>query len=227
MAVLHAQIGDVDVHAGVDVVKEIPARVIGILVHDKVVGAIPAPIGADRPVPGSDFKAEASGEPETVMIEVEALDAVAEGGAKVLEAPVLEGMVDVEALVIRGFVAVPMIVVDVLSFVDAALDITLGFGPGAGIVALGRSRGDVTLIGARSVHRVLFRMLPAFLRVLGKNRKGDESCYGNWKQEASIHTFLLEHVKSKSFGPDEGTDRTGSRPCHYDARWSVPGYKLF
>jgi hypothetical protein len=120
----------VDVHAGVNVVKEIPAGVVGILVHDEIIGAVPAPIGAYGPVPGSDFKAEATGEPETMMIDIEALDAITEGGAKVLEAPVLEGMVDVEALIVRVVVAVPMVVVDVGSAVDAAIHMALGFGLG-------------------------------------------------------------------------------------------------
>jgi hypothetical protein len=192
----------VDVDAGVDVVEEIPADVVGILVDNKIIGTIPAPIGAHRPIPGSNFKAEAAGEPETMMAEIEAFDAIAIGGAKVLEAPMLEGMINVEALVVGAVVAVPMVVVDVGSAVDAAIHVMFGFGLGVGIVPLGRSRGHVTLIGARRVLSVFLRVLSPIFRVLCNSRKGYESCDSNWKQEASIHSLLLEHVKSQGSGPD-------------------------
>ena len=169
-----------DVDAGVNVVKHIPAGVVGIFIHDEIIGTIPAPIGANGPVPGRDFKAEAAGKPETVMIDIEALDAVAVRRAKVLEAPVLEGMVDVEALVIGAIVAVPMIVVNVGSAVDAAIHVALGFGLSVGIVPPGRSRGDMTLIGARRVLRVFFRFLSPFFRMLGNSGKRYESCDSNW-----------------------------------------------
>jgi hypothetical protein len=164
----------VDVDAGVDVVEEIPADVVGIFIDDEIIGTIPAPIGAYGPVPGSNFKAEAAGEPETMTTEIETLDAITEGGAKVLEVPMLEGMGDVEALIVRAVVAVPMVVVDVGSAVDAAIHMALGFGLGVGIVPLGRSRGDVALIGARRVLRVFFR-------VLGNSGKGYENCDGDWE----------------------------------------------
>ena len=172
-----------DVDAGVDVVEEIPADVVGIFIDDEIIGTIPAPIGAYGPVPGSNFKAEAAGEPETMTTEIETLDAITEGGAKVLEVPMLEGMGDVEALIVRAVVAVPMVVVDVGSAVDAAIHLApgksqrtfaAGFGLGVGIVPLGRSRGDVALIGARRVLRVFFR-------VLGNSGKGYENCDGDWE----------------------------------------------
>jgi len=178
----------VDVDAGVNVVKEIPADMVGILVHDKIIGAIPAPIGTKRPIPGCDFKTEATAEPETMVIGVETLDAITEGRTKVLEAPVREGMVHVEALIVRGVVPIPMVVVDVLSFVDAALGVALALGFSVGIVPLGRSRGNMALIGARRVLtpllRVLppfFRMLSPFFRVLSKNGKGQENCDSKWE----------------------------------------------
>jgi hypothetical protein len=116
-----------------------------------------------------------------MMLDIEALDAITEGGAKVLEAPVLEGMVHVEALIVRAVVAVPMVVVDVGSAVDAAVDVALGFGLSAGIVPLGRSRGDVSLIGTRGVLPPLCGVLSPFFRVLGNGGKGNENCDGNWK----------------------------------------------
>ena len=178
---LHSQVGDVDVDAGVDVVKEIPADVVGILVDNEIIGTIPAPIGAHGPIPGSNFKAEAAGEPETMMVEIEAFDAIAIGGAKVFEAPMLEGMINVEALVVGAVVAIPMVVVDVGRAVDAAIHMMFGFGLGVGIVPLGRSRGHVTLIGARRVLRVFFRVLSPIFWVLCNSRKGYESCDSNWK----------------------------------------------
>jgi hypothetical protein len=192
-----------DVDAGMDVVKQVPADVVGVFIDNEIIGTIPAPISADGPVPGSDFKAEAAGEPETMMVDIEAFDTITERGAKVLEAPMLEGMVHVEALIVRAIMAVPMVVVDVGSAVDATIYVMFGFGLGVGIVPLGRSRGDVPLIGARRVLPTLFRVLAAFFRVLGKSGKAYENCDGNWKQEASIHSLLLEHEKSKSSGPDE------------------------
>jgi len=171
----------VDVDAGVDVVKQVPTDVVGIFVNDEIIGAVPAPIGADEPIPGSNFKTEAAGEPETMIANIEAFDAIAEGGAEVLEAAMLEGMGDVEALVVWAVVAVPMVIVDVGSAVDAAIDMALGFGLGAGIVPLGWSRGDVTLIGARRVLPPLFRMLAPFFRVLGNSGKGYENCDSDWK----------------------------------------------
>jgi hypothetical protein len=170
----------VDVDAGVDVVEEIPADVVGILVDNEIIRTIPAPIGAHGPIPGSNFKAEAAGEPEAMMAEIEAFDAIAIGGAKVLEAPMLEGMINVEALVVGAVVAVPMIVVDVRSAVDTAIHVMFGFGLGVGIVPLGRSRGHVTLIGARRVLRVFIRVLSPFFRVLGNSGKGYENCDSNW-----------------------------------------------
>ena len=169
-----------DVDAGVDVVQHIPADVVGIFIHDEIIGTIPAPIRANGPVPGRDFKAEAAGEPETMMIEIEALDAVAVRRAKVLEAPVLEGVVDMKALIVRCVVAVPMVVVDVGSAVDAAIYVMFGFGLGVGIIPLGRSRRDMALIGARRVLRVFFRVLPPFFRVLGNSGNCYENCDSNW-----------------------------------------------
>jgi len=187
----------VDVNAGVDVVKHIPADVVGILVDNEIIGTIPAPICAERPIPGSDFKAKAAREPETVMRQVKALDAIAVGGAKVLEAAMLEGMIEMETLIVRTFVAVPMIVVDVLSFVDVALDVALDFGLSVGIVPFGWRRGDVALIGTRRILCVFYRVLSPFLRVLGKNRNGQENCDGSREQKSTVHSLLLQQVESE------------------------------
>lgn len=188
---------------------------VGILVHNEIIGTIPAPIGADGPIPGSHFKAKAAGEPETMMREVEAFDTVAEGWAKVLEAAVLEGMINVEALIVGAVVAVPVVVVDVGSAVDAAIHVMFRFGLSVRIVPFGRSRGDVALIGARGVLRVFFRVLSPLFRMLGNSGKGYENCDGNWKNQTSIHSLLLEHVKSQGSGPDLGCRQDWSPALPY------------
>ncbi len=53
---LRAHVVDVDVDAGVNVVEQVPAGVVGVLIDDEVVCAVPAPIGADGPIPISDWK---------------------------------------------------------------------------------------------------------------------------------------------------------------------------
>ena len=58
---LGPHVADVDVHASVNVVEQIPADVVAILINDEIVGAVPAPIGASWPIPGRDFKEEPAG----------------------------------------------------------------------------------------------------------------------------------------------------------------------
>lgn len=76
-----------------DVVKRVPTFVVGVFIDGKVIGAVPAPIGAYGPIPGSDFKIKAAGKPETVANGIEALDAIAVRRAKVFEAAVFERMI--------------------------------------------------------------------------------------------------------------------------------------
>jgi len=165
---LRAHVGDVDVHAGVDVVERVPAIVVRIFIDDEIVGTIPAPIGADGPIPGSDFKVECAGKPEAVMLGIKAFDAVAEGGANVFEAAVFEGMIDVKALIVGTCVAVPMVIVHVGSVVDVAGGVAFWFGLGAGIVPLGRRRRNTALVGAR--------WILAALPVLRNSRQGHKNC---------------------------------------------------
>src|SRR6266404_5314553 len=136
---LHAHVGDVNVGAGVDVVEHVPASVVGIFIDDKIVAAIPAPVRADGPVPGSNFKGEAAGQPETVMA-------------------VLEGMIDAEALVVGAVVAVPMVIVDVRSGVDVAGRMAFGFRLGAWLWPGRRGRRNASLVGAR---RILLALIAA------------------------------------------------------------------
>jgi hypothetical protein len=72
-------------------------------------------------------------------------------------------MIHVVALIVGAVVAVPMVLVNMGSGVDAAGVMTFGFGLGARIVPLRRSRRDMALIGAR-------RVLPALFGVLRNSR---------------------------------------------------------
>src|SRR5258708_21953897 len=97
---LRAHVIYVDVDAGVNVVEHVPAIMVRIFVDDKIIAAIPAPVRADGPVPGCDFKEEATGQPEAVAVTIESFDAVAVRGAKVFETAVFERMVDVKAPIV-------------------------------------------------------------------------------------------------------------------------------
>jgi len=68
----------VHIDAGLRVVHRIPSRVVGIVVHDKVIArAIPAPVGGERPIERGDLKGKTAGEPKAAMIAVKPLDMVA------------------------------------------------------------------------------------------------------------------------------------------------------
>ncbi|PYU66463.1 MAG: hypothetical protein DMG49_22190 [Acidobacteria bacterium] len=55
---LGSHVADVNVNAGVNVVEQIPADVVAILIDDEIVIAVSAPIGAKRLVSGRNFKKE-------------------------------------------------------------------------------------------------------------------------------------------------------------------------
>jgi hypothetical protein len=148
---LRAQVGDMDVNAGVDVVKHVPASVIGIFVNDKIVSAIPAPVRAKGPIPGRDFKKETARQPETTMVAIDADGVVAKGGTKVLEAAVFIWVVDVVALIVGPVVAVPMVIVDVGNGVDVAARMALRFRLGTRLLPGRRRRGNAPLVGARRI----------------------------------------------------------------------------
>ena len=80
-----------DVDASVNVVKQIPPGVVGVLIDREIVGAVPAPIGTNRPVPRRYFKVEAARKPEAVMIGIEAFDAIAVRRAKMFKPAMSKG----------------------------------------------------------------------------------------------------------------------------------------
>jgi len=182
----------VDVDAGVNVIKHIPANVVGVLVDHKIVGAVPAPIGTNGPVPRRYFKIEPARKPEAVMIGIEAFDAIAVRRTKVFEPAMLERMIKVEALVVWTIVAIPMVLVDVRRGIDVAGHMALGFGLGAWVVSPWRWRRKVALIGAR---RILPALLAMFLSALSENRECHEHCQSDCKNEPSFHFHLLDQIE--------------------------------
>src|SRR5262249_57735868 len=100
----------VDINAGVHVVEHIPPGMVEIVVDDEIVVAVPAPVGTNGPIPESYFKIKTSGEPEAVMVAVDSFNAITERRSNVLEAAMLEGMINVITLVVRCVVAVPAVV---------------------------------------------------------------------------------------------------------------------
>src|SRR5258707_13722547 len=86
-------------------------RSVGVLIDREIVGAVPAPIGTNRPVPRRYFKVEAARKPEAVMIGIEAFDAIAVRRAKMFKPAMFERMIEVVALIIRTIVAVPVVLV--------------------------------------------------------------------------------------------------------------------
>ena len=63
---LGAHVVDVHVDAGVDVVEQIPAGMVGVLVYHEVIATVPAPIGTNRPVPRRNFKVETARHPKAM-----------------------------------------------------------------------------------------------------------------------------------------------------------------
>ena len=110
-----------NVDASVDVVQQIPADMVGVFVHDEIIATIPTPVSGKRPIPVGDLEIEATREPETVVVAVNAGDTVAVGRAEVFEVAVLEGVVDVEALIVRSIVSIPVIVADVLRVINGTV----------------------------------------------------------------------------------------------------------
>lgn len=87
---LGTQISYVNVDAGMDVVKQIPADMVGVFVYDEIIAAIPAPVGGEGPIPVGDLKVEAAREPEAVVVVVNPSDAVAVGRTEMLKTAMRE-----------------------------------------------------------------------------------------------------------------------------------------
>ena len=191
---------DVDVLAGVDVVEEIPAGMIEIVIDHEIFGiAIPAPVGRDRPVPRGDLEVEAAGKPEKMMIAVETLDAITVRRSEVLESAALVRMIEVIAAVIGRVVAVPVVLGNVRGAVDAAAVVPFRFRLGMTVATL-RRLGAAALVGARKIssvfaaavflrallRRTLFRASFAGALAKGRSRKGKAD---DGYREQFVHEF--------------------------------------
>src|SRR5262249_5834957 len=121
----------VDGQTGVNVVDQVPAVVIRVVVHHKVIAAVPAPVSSGVPIPRGDLEVEAAWKPEAVMITIKPLDAKTVTRTNVCKAPVLERMGQVIAFVIGLVVPIPLVVVHVRNAVDVSVRAQLGFWRGA------------------------------------------------------------------------------------------------
>jgi hypothetical protein len=55
---LGAYVADVHVDTGVHVIEQIPADMVGVLVYDEIIAAVPAPIGTNGPVPRTQLQSK-------------------------------------------------------------------------------------------------------------------------------------------------------------------------
>src|SRR5258708_22640261 len=125
---LRSEIRNMHINTCVYVVKHVPAEMVGVFIHHEIVAAIPAPIRAHGPVPIRYLEVEAAREPEAAQVAFDAFDVAAVRRAEMFEAPVLKRMVKGKTLVVRAIVPIPMVVADVLGFVDFPVYVTFRLG---------------------------------------------------------------------------------------------------
>jgi hypothetical protein len=177
----------VGVDAGLGVIDEVPAGVIGIVVNDEIVtGAIPTPAGCEVPIPRSDFKRKTAGEPKAVRAEIEAVDVIAIGRAEMFEAAVRIGMRNDVTLVVGTIVAIPVILVDVRDTVDTSAGAAIDFGLGTDIAMCG-SFGNAAVVGVHVVVTFGSGMAAGgvfawALRLRGRADRHDSNKYQCWCQ---------------------------------------------
>ena len=143
------------VNSRVNVVNQIPTRVIWILVHYKIITAGPAPVRGFVPVPIGDFEKEPTWEPKTVMVWIEPLDAVAIRRAEMCEVTVLEWGINVETLVVRRVVPIPVVVANVRNLVHVPALIPLNFPLHVLVSASLRGRRNAPGVPARRIGALL------------------------------------------------------------------------
>ena len=152
-----------DIDAALNVVEQVPADVIGVFVDDELVATIPAPVRSKGPIPVRDLEVETIGEPEPMVVAINAGDGVAVGGAEMFKVAVVKGAVDVKAPVVWGFVTIPVIVVHMRGVIDGAILPVLLFPFEVVRAGFRRRRRDMPLIGARNILVVVlwtrFRLL--------------------------------------------------------------------
>jgi hypothetical protein len=145
----------VDILAVMRVIQKIPARMIGIVVHDKAVSvAVPAPFGGNEPIPRRNLKRKTDREPEPVTIAIEALDVVAVGGTKAFKVAVLERVSENIPPVVRTIMSIPGIAGHMRDVIDATALATVNFGLRVRFPLRWRL-GDVALIAVNGLPDVL------------------------------------------------------------------------
>ena len=100
-----------DVLTHTDVVDEVPACVIGIVIYNELVAG-PAPWRGDRPVPVSNLELTA-GQPDSASAEVDAIGRIEVRRSGEREPAVLERAREAEARIIERCMSVPLIVTHV------------------------------------------------------------------------------------------------------------------
>jgi len=91
--VLSAEIQNMHIRAGIDVVEQVPADVIGIGVDDKVIATVRAPRVKDGPVPGGYLEVIAARELKSMVDPIHPEYVVTMLSAAMVKVPVVEGMV--------------------------------------------------------------------------------------------------------------------------------------
>ena len=146
---LHSHILNVNVDAGVHVVEQIPADVIRVVVNNKIITAIPTPIGEDWPIPGCNFEMEAARKPEPMTVWIDSQEPVSEIRTKMIEVSMDKGAIQAIHRIVRRVMPVPLIMVDMGGVVNAP--VFQSFSTLSRIRASRRRRGrEMTLIGAGS-----------------------------------------------------------------------------
>jgi hypothetical protein len=146
------------VQACVDVVEQVPAKMIGILVEDEVIPAIPAPIHEDGPVQGRDFQIRSSRKPKPVAVPVGAEDAVTILRTDIFNVSMVKGMIQIKPRIVRAIVSIPLIVIDMRRVVEPTIPQVLHRGSIGGVASAGRRR-DVPLVRSWRHLAVQARML--------------------------------------------------------------------
>ena len=191
------------------VVKHVPAEMVGVFIHHEIVAAIPAPIRTHGPVPIRYLEVEAAREPEAVMVAVDAFDVVAVRRAEMFEAPVLKRMVKVKTLVVGAIVPIPMVVADVLGFIDFAVYVTFRLGFSVRRLAMRRWRRNPPLVGSWRViarlRMLRFRPLPfgvSTFRMLRVNTRWAEyQACAQQQQRLTSHPCHLTETPSDRCRP--------------------------
>ena len=179
----------VDIDPGVDIVEQIPARMIRVVVDHEIVAAVPTPVLAQRPVPKRYFKG-GIGEPESPTMEVDPGNRVPEGRTNVRKAAIAVRLLHAETRVIGLFTTEPLIVIDVWKVVHVTCGQMFGLALFTWISCRVRCLRNSAMVGARPILNGSRRPLrppttslsgPAMLLCcrrsgLEEHRESDENC---------------------------------------------------